>query len=51
MCHSNGMMTKGDGGPFVEEKRVVAGMVESRWVEGQEHGSACTCKITFQWLV
>ena len=45
MCHSNGMMTKGDGEPFVQ-KRVVAGMVESRWVEGQEHGSACTCKIT-----
>ena len=39
------MMTRGDGEPFVEEKYVVAGMVESRWVEGQEHGSACTCKI------
>ena len=40
------MMTRGDGEPFVEEKSgVVAGMLESQWVEGQEHGSTCTCKI------
>lgn len=41
------MMTRGDGEPFVEEKSsVVAEMLESQWVEGQEPGSACTCKIS-----
>ena len=47
------MMTRGDGEPFVEEKSsVVAEMLESQWVEGLEHGSACTCKISIlAWLV